>query len=362
MGWRRRRRRRVGRKLARQRRPKRNRRLVPDRDPQPIHAGGSRIGGLREGRARPGRLAGEVDRGPERRDVGQHVVDPLVPVVARLREGPLDDRDQVGGQAGVERGERFGLLSQDPMHRGGERIGLEGGPAAAQHLVEHHPEGEQVGARVGGHAPYLLGGHVAHGADERPRSREVRPERAREARQAEVEHLHVARGRDEDVGRLDVAVHHAARVGVGQSPARLRHQVDRAEQARRLAAADHPPEVLPLEELHGEVGPPVVLAQVVHGHDIAVGEVAGRAGLGEEALAQDGVVGAGGTDQLDGDHALDERVVRLVHDPHPAFAELVQKLVAADPVHCAFEPEAPCMQGRFRPPRRGVARDLGQVR
>ena len=87
---------------------------------------------------------------------------------------------------------------------------------AGRHLVEHDAEREQVGARVELPAARLLGRHVRHRAQRRPRHRHslamrglVRRRRLGpldQLRQAEVEHLGLAARRHEDVRRLDVAV------------------------------------------------------------------------------------------------------------------------------------------------------------
>ena len=94
------------------------------------------------------------------------------------------------------------LFAQDRRHRLGAVARSKGAPARG-HLVEHAPEREDVGPRVGRLAGHLLGRHVADRAHHRPR---VGPGERRlavrrlaaeadifPAREAEVEDLHVAR-------------------------------------------------------------------------------------------------------------------------------------------------------------------------
>ena len=74
---------------------------------------------------------------------------------------------------------------------------------AARGLEEHEPEGEEIGARVHRLALYLLGRHVASGAEDGSLARRVEVGRRAdggrgrkvgdvEFRQAEVEHLDAA--------------------------------------------------------------------------------------------------------------------------------------------------------------------------
>ena len=53
-------------------------------------------------------------------------------------------------------GELGGIVLEDRRERLGVRLAGEG-PAARDHLVQHHAEGEDVGAGVGGEPPHLLG-------------------------------------------------------------------------------------------------------------------------------------------------------------------------------------------------------------
>ena len=68
-------------------------------------------------------------------------------------------------------------------------------------------------------------------------------------------------------------------------------------------------QILAAQELHGEVGLPLVLAEVVDGDDVPVRQLTGGARLAEEALAQLGVGLDGGRDDLQRDFALEQRVV-----------------------------------------------------
>ncbi len=128
----------------------------------------------------------------------------------RAVAGPLDRilREHARDE-GAERGQlgdtyrRRGLRARGgfPVVVGGER------QLPGDHLVEDHPERVHVGPLVLGRAAPLLRRHVPR----RPAAEASAPERVREP---EVEHLHPAFVREEDVARRQVAVHDALAVRV----------------------------------------------------------------------------------------------------------------------------------------------------
>ena len=96
------------------------------------------------------------------------------------------------------------------VERAEQRVGVER-VNPRRELVEDHAEREHVAGARRGLAARLLGRHVARRAENHARAgvvvagrRDVG--RLREARQPEVEHLHVAIVADDDVLRLDVTV------------------------------------------------------------------------------------------------------------------------------------------------------------
>mmetsp|Transcript_16215 Transcript_16215/g.35233 ORF Transcript_16215/g.35233 Transcript_16215/m.35233 type:complete len:274 (-) Transcript_16215:520-1341(-) len=94
------------------------------------------------------------------------------------------------------------------------------GDVAGDHLPEHHAVGVRVRRlRAGGLPAQHLRRHVRHSASPRRRRRRLqRP--GPDAREPEVRHLDAVALVEQEVGRLEVAVHDALRVQVG---APLRH-------------------------------------------------------------------------------------------------------------------------------------------
>ena len=87
---------------------------------------------------------------------------------------------------------------------------------------------------------------------------------------------------------------------------------------------------LPLQALHDDEGPPLVLADVVDGAD--VGMIQGRGGLRLtlEALAGGRVVEVGLGKELQRDVAVKASVLGLVDDAHAPAAQLLDDAVVGD--------------------------------
>jgi hypothetical protein len=236
---------------------------------------------------------------PQRRILGQHA-----------REQRVDRRRQiVDPLAGARR-----LVEEDlGQHR--HHVAAEERRPPGQALVEHRAQGEDVGARIDPLRPLrLLGGDVAGGADHAAREADHAAHAV--ARDAEIQELDVLEeaADEEEVPRLDVAVHHAARV----------HRRQRAggplDERQALADRQAPPEQalaqrLAVEPLHRQVlagrRPPVRHVA----HDARVIELGEDARLLGEALERRGVE--------PGQHLQRHRPRRLpidrpVDDPHAA--------------------------------------------
>jgi hypothetical protein len=218
-------------------------------------------------------------------------------------------RDIVAGEPLQQRAER-------PLGRGLTR------PAGEQ-AARHDAGGVQVLARLGGRARDLLRCHVAVGADDPGAAGQ--PHVVERDRDAEVAEPQVRPARlEQQVGRLDVAVHDAGRVDGVQG---LQELVEQHRDVRRGQ-----PAVLGGELLHRAA------AHQVHRehHAVVLGRPAGRRDdvrvhdphrlLAHEAQQRGAVVGAEhlGRHQLAGPH-----VAGPPDRAHAAGADLVQEQVAA---------------------------------
>src|SRR5262249_21254037 len=146
--------------------------------------------------------------------------------------------------------------------------------------------------------------------------------------QPEVEHLHAALWRDQDVVALDIAVDHAAPVGLGECVGDLQSQVQ--ESGRFLRPA--PPQAFALDVLHGDVVLPVGLANVVDGSDVGMIERGSEARFLKESRQALGIGGPLRREHLQGDHAAQASIFGAIDGAHPAFADLIENAIVAEDV------------------------------
>ena len=88
--------------------------------------------------------------------------------------------------------------------------------------------------------------------------------------------------------------------------------------------ADPLREGLSLEQLHDDEGPAFVFTDVVNGADVGMVESGDGSGFAFEALRE--LLGGG----LDGDVAVQARIVGSIHLPHSAFPQFGEDLVGSD--------------------------------
>ena len=270
------------------------------------------------------------------------------------------ERDDVGerlGQAGAQaahvgRGLVRDLLQQDGHRLGGMR------QRTGQQPEQHHAERVQVGAAVDAAPRELLRRHERRRAQHHAGPRAAR---VGDAGDAEVGHLHAVVARiDHHVGRLDVAVHHALAVRIGE---RVRHARDDAQRHRhrqQLRRAGVALQVVALQVLHRDVGEVLVFAGIEDRHDVAVLQPPRRLGLAEKTRARLGELGAiellAQRHRLDRHLPADLRIVAEVDGAHRATAELPVDAVAAERRSVRRQCRGGRLGGRGR--HRGLGRRL----
>jgi len=189
-------------------------------DQRRAHAGGGvPLGPAQE--AQPGTRAAGLDGATphEILQVPGQAGDAGVAVLAPALDGRQADRLHVPGHAAIQPPNAGrGALEDSRAHQLGG-LGGEGAPQG-QELVEGHPQGIHVGARVQlPLAAHLLGRHVGQRARLGAAASQVIG--ALRAGQAEVQEHRPTRAVDGDVGGLHVPVQHPAGVGVGQGQGHL---------------------------------------------------------------------------------------------------------------------------------------------
>jgi hypothetical protein len=197
---------------------------------------------------------------------------------------------------------------------------------ARQKLVEHDAQRIEIRAAVHRLTHRLLGRHVRHRPDDRPRIGHATPS-ARAKGDAEVGQLHgaaVHRPRQEDVLGLEVAMHDPVRVGMLERLADAhRHAHHPGEIGRRLRV-----QIRSRHQLHDEEWNPRVLADVVHRDDCRVVQRRGRARFAQQPFARLGRRRRR-RQHLHRDLALELEVGRAEHDPHAAASQLGVEAIAA---------------------------------
>ncbi len=223
----------------------------------------------------------------------------------------VDRRRYSGHQRGRSRDIGVDVLVSDRDRSvAGERL------AAGEQLEEHHPRRVHVRARARAVAGHLLGRQVGDGPDEQARPG-VRGGRLRPG-QAEVRHLQPAVGGQQDVLRLDVAVHDAGRVRGGQAVEHAGHDVQRRRRGEPAAFAEHLLERAPGHVFHGQVQKRPVGALVEDRDHVLVRQPRDRLGLADEPADELLVPGQLGVHDLERHLAVQPGVHGQVDGGHPA--------------------------------------------
>ena len=214
----------------------------------------------------------------------------------------------------------------DPL----QRVTLEG-LAAGEQFVQHRAQRVQVGACVDAAGLQLLRRLVVRRAGDHAFQRRQRG-MVRHARDAEVQHLGLVAPRQEDVGRLDVAMHDATRMRVGQRIGDTAHQQCGLGRARAPSAVQRLAQVAPAQPLHRDVHAVRRQASVVDGDDVGVVQPGRGARLVQEQRIQRDARGRVDVElqRLDRDHARQQRIPGLEHRAQAALAELLLQRIAAD--------------------------------
>ena len=250
----------------------------------------------------------------------------LPPVGRQLLERPRDGGIDAGWNGLPQLRHGAGLRRDD---LGDDLLGGEAGErrSAGQHLVQHHAEGVDVGARVQVLTGGLLGAHVLGRAETHARLRQPTAFPSTPGqRDAEVGH-HRPAVVEQDVVRLDVAVDQAMVVGVVERAGDFRGDADGIVHRQLDLALEPGAERSALDVGHYVEHRALDPARVEQGKDVGMVQVGGGLDLLEEAL---------GSDQrrelrvhhLDGHLAIVAGVVGEEHRGHASGAQLALEEVA----------------------------------
>ena len=247
--------------------------------------------------------------------------------------GAIDDLLEARRQVGPDRAQARRLVVEDLVDQARVRRPGEG-QAPGEQVVEHDPEGVDVGLVGERLLLQLLRRHEGG----RPDVDEIGAGCVGEHRDPEIGDFDLEIRGDQDVGGLDVAMDDAVPVHVLQGAADLEdhldHFIGRQKVLRRRVVCER----LPADVLHHDVAQRLLDRHVEQLDDVGVAELADQRGLVQEerAVAPLQSRGAGLRERLDGDVAPGEGIFREIDDARGAEAQLLDDVVFADALRKGF--------------------------
>ena len=136
------------------------------------------------------------------------------------------------------------------------------------------------------------------------------------AREAEVAQVDLVVGAEEDVRRLDVAVHEPGVMCGVQAVGDVGHDRGRLLRRERPGGGDPLAQVVAVDEPHGDVRAPIALAVVVDRNDVGVLDRRRGSRLAQEALANARIPEQSRRDHLQRHGAVEAQLRGLVDDAH----------------------------------------------
>jgi hypothetical protein len=222
------------------------------------------------------------------------------------------------------RGRAFGADGDDQL---ADRVDVVEGRDAAEDLVKDDAERPEVRAVIHvSRAAGLLGRHVQRRADQASSARQgadLLHVLGHDLGDAEIHELHhalavVALG-EEEVRRLDIAMHDPGGVRLLQPSASLRHDARRELRREWAEAIEDFTDILAVQELHHEEGRAALDPDVEDLRDVLGLDLARRSRLDLKALEELRVGRVLGRDDLDGDAPPGPRVASLEDGPHSSL-------------------------------------------
>lgn len=141
--------------------------------------------------------------------------------------------------------------------------------------------------------------------------------------------MRLAIGTDQDIVRLEVPVQRAALMGVVD---RFSQRFERRGRARRrqFPLAQQRSQRPPLDEIHREITPPVVLADLVDRDNVRVPQMRRRLGLSLEALPLGWSGKLPGQNHFHRHDPVETDLPRAIHHAHPSARDFIKQFVISE--------------------------------
>ena len=209
------------------------------------------------------------------------------------------------------------------------------------HFIEHRTERKDIGADIERFTACLLGRHVSHRAHRLTRIGErllqggsrrslaFGGSRRKVLGQSEVQELGLSPPSDKRIGRLDVTVNDAFRMGCVQRVCQFDTKLHDLFGGKRVAR-DPVGERHAREQLHGNERFAFVFVHFEDSADVGVVQGRGGARLAPETTESLGVVNHIVRQEFQGDEAVEFGVFGFVDHTHAAAAELLNDAIVRD--------------------------------
>ena len=296
----------------------------------------SRCGtGLYFGVSRGSRLAGlgHVLGRALRLQVRQDVARVLIALAGILGQALQDNGAEIIRQVRALDARIGRTLGHPLVHQLHRRFAAEG-HFPGEDFVQDQPQRIEVRPVVHFAGFHLLRRHVARRPHDLPGAGHLGDFGFQRFGQPKIQDEQIVGLIDQDVLRLQVAVHHLFAVRRIQGRAQLAGEFEPALERHTAGVVDQVGQILALDEGHGDVLHAAEIAQVVDAQNVLVGDAAGQQQLLLEALhgLRAGQLRA---HQLERHGAVEFQVERLVDRPHAALAQQPFDAIAVGE-HLAF--------------------------
>ncbi len=225
-----------------------------------------------------------------------------------LLQKTMNNLLQLGGDVGGElpqRRRRFEPLLVEHLRKRSGDVQR----AAGQKHVQHAAKAIEIAAGIDRPTLGLLGGHEFRRSQHAAHPRETRvAEQVRDAEVGKLQHPFLGQ---QQVARLDVAMDHAAVVGVPQRPSNGDAELGHLAPGKDATPAKLFFQAASGHEFHGIEDLLLIFAKTENLYDVGMIQLSQRLDLGLETVAEVGLLGHLGGQQFDR-----SRLARRVIDPH----------------------------------------------
>ena len=245
--------------------------------------------------------------------IGAHGAEVGIPIGRVLGQRAMHDLDDSIVQADDDLRQR----RRDALHDPSQHAAVDATRESLlirQQLVPYRADGKDVAPVVDRHPAHLLRRHIVQRAHHRTGLGHVR---IGQPGDAEIQNLQDIVVGNNQIDRLDIPVDNPRPVRMRKSGAQLVDVFELRIERQRQPALNFLEQRLATDVFHGDIGLPLVVADVIDGDDVGVCQPGRRPGFAREAFAQLVGLEVAAQEHLDGDVPIEGRVVGKEDLPIP---------------------------------------------